>query len=70
MTAAGAWFVTPHAVERYREHVPSAALLSYDEALAQLVEVSRVTRANGAVLYRGPKPLRLRCVVGPEVESC
>jgi len=63
---AGCWFVTPHAVEQYRRRVCPG--LSYDAALADLVDLSesahRVkTLPTGAALYRGPKPLRLRCIV-------
>lgn len=59
----GAWFVTPHAVQRYRERVDPRA--SYEVALARLVAESRVARPvkeiePGLWLYRGSKPRRLR----------
>lgn len=73
MSAAGLWFVTPHAVERYRERVKHARRLSYEQALAELIRASHTakfkgTREGGAMLFRGPKPLRLRFVVQPPPE--
>lgn len=74
MTAAGAWFVSPHAVEKYRERF--APLLTYEEALAELVEASKTAHyvktydhhensvRGGLELWRGPRPLRLRYWVG------
>lgn len=72
MSAAGAWFVTPHAVGRYRERVPGAHGLAYEEILARLVDLSRTSRRvrqrpDGAWVWRGPKPLRIRCVVNEAV---
>lgn len=62
MSAQGRWFVTPHAVERYRERVED---VSYADALASLVAESE--RAHpvreiepGLWLWRGAKPRRLR----------
>lgn len=62
----GRWFITPHAVQRYRQRVREC---SYEEALAVLVDWSERAhyvkqRNDGAELWRGPKPLRLRLVVG------
>lgn len=62
----GPWFITPHAVQRYIERCRPRA--SYEEALHELVELSRgavrkKTLESGAELWRGPKPLRLRMVV-------
>lgn len=55
----GAWFITPHAVRRFQERVYRC---SYEEALAALVEWSKVAvaeviadRREGYVYYRGPK---------------
>ncbi len=63
----GRWFVTPHALRRYREIYPD---LSDSAALAALIALSErahfVKRlASGAEAWRGPKPDRLRCVVAP-----
>lgn len=58
----GPWFITPHAVRRYIERVEPGA--TYEQALARLVEWSRVARPNkwiGNILqFRGPRPLRCR----------
>lgn len=63
MAAVGRWFVTPHAVERYRERIDPRA--SYDVALARLIAESLVSRPvkelePGLWLYRGSRPRRLR----------
>lgn len=59
----GRWFVTPHAVQRYRERIDPLA--TYDDALAYLIAASE--RAHpvkeiqpGLWLWRGPKPRELR----------
>lgn len=64
----GAWFITPHAVDRYREHTGRPEM-AYEAALAELVEESRgahhVKRLQSLKeLWRGPKPRRLRFIVG------
>lgn len=58
MSAAGRWFITPHAVQRFRERVRSC---TYEEALATLVEWSTVATAvkvpeqhDQIVYFRGP----------------
>lgn len=63
MSAAGAWFITPHAVRRYIERI--APGLTYEQALGALVRLSTEAQrvrdiAPGLALYRGPKPLRVR----------
>ena len=71
MSAAGRWFVTPHAVRRYQERVERC---SYDTALSALIRHSesahRVKPWKGATLYRSGKPQRLRFIVregGPDL---
>ena len=64
MPAVGRWFVTPHALARFREIVPipdSAALA----ALIRESETARFVRVldSGALLLRGPRPHRLRFVL-------
>lgn len=59
----GRWFITPHAVTRYRERIRPKA--SYAQALGELIAMSasahRVkVREDGAEEWRGGKPLRLR----------
>lgn len=64
--AAGRWFVTPHALDRYREHVrsdsPGGALL---RRLLTEAEKAHFVKAldNGPQLWRGPPPRRLRFIV-------
>jgi hypothetical protein len=64
MGAQGSWFITPHAVARYREKIDSRA--SYAAALARLVEMStaahRVSvQADGVEVWRvGKRHGRLR----------
>jgi hypothetical protein len=64
MPARGRWFVTPHALARFREIVPvgDAAALSM---LIRESEHSHLVRVleSGALLLRGPRPHRLRFVV-------
>lgn len=69
---AGRWFITPHAVARYRERI--APGLTYEQALAELIRLSLAARRcgeerslPGAFLWRGPRPLRLRCIVQERV---
>ena len=69
MSAAGRFFITPHAVQRYRER--AARSISYETALAELIQQSECAHRvkpmrDGAELWRGPKPLRLRMIVMPQ----
>lgn len=66
MPARGRWFVTPHALARFRAIVP----LDASAALAALIresETAHVVRRldNGACVMRGPRPHRLRFIVRP-----
>ena len=70
MSASGRWFVTPHAVNRYRQRFAPGS--PYEEALAELIRASETARRvkvlpTGLVLYRGPKPRRLRFFVQEQV---
>jgi len=63
VSAAGAWFITPHSVRRYIERIEPG--LTYEQALGALVRLSTEAQrvrdiAPGLALYRGPKPLRVR----------
>lgn len=63
--ARGGFFVTPHAVERYRERIPGKARLSYERARDELVELTRKAhfvrhQRDGSELWRVGKPTRLR----------
>jgi len=65
---AGPWFITPHAVQRYRERCPGKLRLTYEQALGELVRLSAEARfvkrlPTGCDLWRGRKPLRLRMYV-------
>lgn len=66
MSAAGRWFITPHAIRRYIEKMAPQA--SFDEALARLIQLSdsahrvRATR-DGCAIYRAPRPSRIRLIV-------
>lgn len=80
MSITGRFFITPHAVERYRTRIRRG--LSYDEALSELIGLAaagrrvRAYEAPGLVhaeLWRGPRMgsqgdrdprSRLRFVVG------
>lgn len=58
----GRWFITPHAVARYRERIRRC---SYEEARAALVALSECAHLvrvdeEGVEHWRGPRPLRLR----------
>lgn len=75
--ARGRWFITPHAVERYIERVEPG--LTYEQALGRLIDLSNAARhvktyprqpdspsekyRHGYELWRGPRPMRLRCWV-------
>jgi hypothetical protein len=63
----GKWFITPHAVERYIQRVRPG--ISYDEALEDIIAYSEAAHRvkewrPGVDLWRGPKPHRLRFMVG------
>lgn len=65
--AQGRWFVTPHAIDRFRQRTRQSHL-TYEQALGAIIDES--TRSHkvkdldgGAQLWRGPKPRRLRYVV-------
>jgi hypothetical protein len=71
MAASGLWFMTPHAVHRYIQRF--APQSSYEEALSALIRVSAEARRvkilpTGLVLYRGPRPRRLRFFLQENVE--
>ena len=72
MSAKGRFFVTPHAVERYRERVHRG--ISYEQALEEIIETSEnahyVKDYNGGQYWRGPKPMRLRMIVAPSTRDC
>ena len=64
----GPWFITPHARRRYRQRIDRRATdegaLEALVALAQRAHPVRpVHDRPGVVLWRGPRPLRLRCNV-------
>lgn len=64
----GPWFITPHALERYAELTGSAG--NREEDMARLArETSRAHHVKATRddchLWRGPKPRRLRFIVGP-----
>ena len=66
--AAGRWFVTPHAVARFRERLPAARAMTYEQALGAIirdVDAAHFVKAldTGVQLWRGPKPWRLRYIV-------
>lgn len=62
-SAAGNWFVTPHAIRRYIERCKPG--MSREKALRELVALSRVARFRrdlgpGIVEMVGPKPSKWR----------
>lgn len=65
-SAEGAWFITPHAVRRYQqrvERVPYAVALN--RLIGESTRAHRVRETRGGnELWRGPKPRRLRFIVG------
>lgn len=72
MAVSGSWFITPHAVEQYIRRV--APRFTYEQALGALIHASVEARRvkvlpTGAVLYRGPKPQRLRFFLREGVEA-
>ncbi|MFY9825577.1 MAG: hypothetical protein WAM82_29655 [Thermoanaerobaculia bacterium] len=72
MAVSGSWFITPHAVEKYIQRF--APRFTYEEALGALIRESTHARRvkvlpTGLVLYRGPKPRRLRFFLQENVEA-
>lgn len=66
VSAAGQFFITPHAVRAYQRRWRRD--LSYEDALTELIRISdgarRIkTRRNGAIEFRGPSPARLTLIV-------
>lgn len=65
--AKGPFFITPHAVNRYRERVHRG--ISYERALGELIEQAwrahYVKDYHAGQYWRGPKPMRLRLIVAP-----
>jgi hypothetical protein len=64
----GPWFITPHALERFvalvgttGERERDIARVACDAKRAHRVKGTR----DGCEIWRGPKPLRLRFIVGP-----
>lgn len=60
---AGRWFITRHAVDRYRERIRPG--LSYEQALAELIRLSEqshfVKALDGGIeFWRTGRPHRLR----------
>lgn len=68
--ASGRWFITPHAVEQFRERAAWQRANDYETALVELIDESRAAHFvkvldSGLELWRGPKPRRMRYLVGP-----
>jgi hypothetical protein len=68
--AAGRWFVTPHAARQFRDRAGWQRADDYESALVELIDESRAAHFvkvldSGLELWRGPKPRRLRYIVGP-----
>lgn len=64
--ARGRWYVTPHALQRWREHFDrrSSALAALDHLIAECDGAHFVKALNtGPQLWRGSKPRRVRFVV-------
>ena len=66
MSAAGRWFITPHAVRAYRERIDRRA--DYKGALTALINISeiahRVKPKGEAVLYRTSRAHgKINCLV-------
>lgn len=68
VSAAGRWFITPHAVGRYQRRWRRSS--TYEQCLSELISLSETAREikklqNGQdlYLYRGPGPARLCCLV-------
>lgn len=69
--ARGRWFVTPHAVHRFRQRVPGGAAMSFETAQAAIVADSLRAHhvrsyADGSELWRAGRPLRTRYIVRPQ----
>jgi len=62
MAVAGPWFISPHAVQRYRERVRDVAPQEALDALVDVASRAHFVRElpSGLALWRGPRPLRLR----------
>jgi hypothetical protein len=64
-------FITPHAVRQYQHRTRAGRGMSFEEARMHLIgqmtmaHVVKPTSNGAAVLFRGPKPERLRLLVGP-----
>lgn len=73
MSAVGRWFVTPHAVQRYRERVDPS--VSYEQALGALVHLSERAhfvkrREDGVECWRvGRADGHLRLRVQPQADG-
>jgi hypothetical protein len=72
MAVSGSWFITPHAVEKYIRRF--ARQSTYEQALGALIRESMGARRvkvlpTGLVLYRGPRPRRLRFFVQEGVDG-
>lgn len=69
--AVGRFFITPHAVARYRERVHRG--ISYERALCEIIEQSNlahyVKNYNTGQYWRGPKPMRIRLIVAPAKDN-
>lgn len=68
--ASGRWFITPHAVEQFRERAAWQQGRDYESALVELIDESKGARFvkrldSGLELWRGPRPRRMRYLVGP-----
>lgn len=68
--AVGRWFITPHAAKQFRDRAGWQRADDYESALVELIDESRAAHFvkvldSGLELWRGPKPRRLRYIVGP-----
>jgi hypothetical protein len=66
----GNFFVTPHAVNRYRDRARAGWRMTFEQAREHLIKQMQLAHPVkktkwGAILFRGPKPERLRLIVGP-----
>lgn len=70
--ARGRFFITGHAVRRFRERIPGRRKLGYSAALAELVSLAEAahyvrTESDGTELWRGPSPTRVRLIVSRQI---